>query len=39
MNVHASALAKTHQLDDDTSAFAQDVIGGLSQHPKGLSPK
>jgi len=39
MNVHAPALAKAHQLDADTSAFAQDVITGLSQHPKRLSPK
>ncbi len=39
MNVHAPALAKTHPLDDEASAFAQDVIDGLSQHPKQLSPK
>src|SRR5450432_873386 len=39
MNVHAAALAKTHRFDDRTSAFAGDVIDGLSQQPKQLSPK
>jgi len=39
MNVHAAALAKAQQFDDQTSAFAGDVIGDLSQHPKRLSPK
>ena len=39
MNVHAGALAKAHQFDEQTSAFAQDVIAGLSQQPKQLSPK
>lgn len=39
MNVHAPALAKAHRLDEQTSAFADDVIEGLSQHPKRLSPK
>ena len=39
MNVHAPALAKAHPLDETTSAFAGDVIGDLSQHPKRLSPK
>ena len=39
MNVHAAALAKTHRFDEQTSAFAGDVIDGLSQHPKRLSPK
>src|SRR3982751_5344332 len=39
MNVHAPALAKAHQLDDQASAFAIDVIEGLSQPPKRLSPK
>ena len=39
MNVHAAALAQTHQLDEQTSAFAGDVIGDLSQFPKRLSPK
>ena len=37
MNVHA--LAKAHHLDEQASAFAGDVIEGLSQHPKRLSPK
>jgi len=39
MNVHAPALAKAHRLDDRASAFASDVIEGLSQPPKRLSPK
>ncbi|MGB8401332.1 L-histidine N(alpha)-methyltransferase [Bradyrhizobium sp.] len=39
MNVHATALAKAHQFDQQTSAFAGDVIDDLSQHPKRLSPK
>ena len=39
MNVHAPALAKAHDLDEPTSAFADDVIGDLSQQPKRLSPK
>jgi dimethylhistidine N-methyltransferase len=39
MNVHAPALANTHQFDDATSAFAGDVIGDLAKHPKKLSPK
>jgi dimethylhistidine N-methyltransferase len=39
MNVHAAALAKAHRFDEQTSAFAHDVIGGLSQQPKRLSPK
>ena len=34
-----SALAKAHHLDEQASAFAGDVIEGLSQHPKRLSPK
>ncbi|MET0878007.1 MAG: L-histidine N(alpha)-methyltransferase, partial [Tardiphaga sp.] len=38
MNVRA-ALSQTHQLDEQTSAFAGDAIGGLSQFPKRLSPK
>jgi len=37
--VHAAALAKAHRFDEPTSAFASDVIDGLSQHPKRLSPK
>src|SRR3979490_105784 len=39
MNVHAAALAEAHPFDDQTLAFARDVIGDLSQHPKRLSPK
>ena len=39
MNVHATALAETHRLDEQTSAFARDVLDDLSQHPKRLSPK
>jgi dimethylhistidine N-methyltransferase len=39
MNVHAAALAKAHRFDEPTSAFALDVIEGLSQQAKRLSPK
>jgi dimethylhistidine N-methyltransferase len=39
MNMHAAAVAKAHRFDEQTSAFAHDVIEGLSQHPKRLSPK
>src|SRR5882757_7274638 len=39
MNVHAPALARTHPFDDQNSAFADDVIEGLAQYPKRLSPK
>jgi dimethylhistidine N-methyltransferase len=39
MNVHAPALADAHLPDEQTSAFARDAIGDLSQHPKRLSPK
>ena len=39
MNVHAPALAEAHHLDEQTSAFARDVIDDLSQYPKRLSPK
>jgi len=39
MNVHAPALAQAQPFDEQTSAFAGDVIGNLSQHPKRLSPK
>jgi dimethylhistidine N-methyltransferase len=39
MNVHAASLAKAHRFDDRTSAFASDVIEGLTQQPKRLSPK
>ena len=39
MNVHATALAETHHLDEPTFAFARDVIDDLSRAPKRLSPK
>src|SRR5947208_12233512 len=39
MNVHAAALAQAYQFDEQTSAFAGDVIGDLSQFPKSLAPK
>lgn len=39
MNVHAAALGKAHRFDEQTSAFARDVVDDLSQHPKRLSPK
>src|ERR1700709_2362679 len=39
MNVHAAALAKAHRFDQRTSAFAGDVIDGLTLRPKQLSPK
>ena len=39
MNLHAAALAKAYDFDEQTSTFAHDVLEGLSQHPKRLSPK
>src|SRR4030088_2218390 len=39
MNVHAPALAKAHCFDEQTSAFAGEVLEDFSQHPKRLSPK
>jgi dimethylhistidine N-methyltransferase len=39
MNVHTAALAKAQRFDEATSAFAQDVLEGLSLQPKRLSPK
>jgi len=39
MNVHASALAEAHLPDQQTSVFAREAIGDLSQRPKRLSPK
>jgi dimethylhistidine N-methyltransferase len=39
MNVHATALADAHLPDEQTSIFARDALGDLSQHPKRLSPK
>src|SRR3954468_482958 len=39
MNVHAAALAKAHRFDERSSAFANDVIEGLSRAQKCLPPK
>src|SRR4029079_6487982 len=39
MNVHRPALAKAHRFEEQTSAFAKDVLDGLSHHPKQLPPK
>jgi dimethylhistidine N-methyltransferase len=39
MNVRAPALAEAQRFDEQTSPFADDVLEGLSQHPKRLSPK
>jgi dimethylhistidine N-methyltransferase len=39
MNVYAPALAKAHRFEEQTSAFASDVLDGLSRHPKRLAPK
>src|SRR5437868_6822784 len=39
MNVHAAALAKADRFDEQTSAFAHEVVEGLSQQPKRLPPK
>jgi dimethylhistidine N-methyltransferase len=39
MSAHAAALAKAHRFDEQSSAFARDVIEDLSQQPKRLSPK
>ncbi|MGX9430386.1 L-histidine N(alpha)-methyltransferase [Bradyrhizobium sp. LeoA1S1] len=39
MNVHTRTLAKAYAFDEQTAAFAEDVIGHLAQHPKHLSPK
>jgi dimethylhistidine N-methyltransferase len=39
MNVHASALGEAHLPDQQTSVFAREAIGDLSQRPKRLSPK
>ncbi len=39
MNVYAPALAKAHPFEEQTSAFASDVLNGLSKHPKQLAPK
>ncbi len=39
MNIHATALASTRLVDQKDTTFAQDVIAGLTQQPKQLSPK
>jgi dimethylhistidine N-methyltransferase len=39
MNVYAPAFAEAHRLEEQTSAFASDVLDGLSAHPKRLPPK
>jgi dimethylhistidine N-methyltransferase len=39
MNVHAAAVAKARRFDERTSAFARDVIEGLSRPKKTLPPK
>ncbi|MBN8962882.1 MAG: L-histidine N(alpha)-methyltransferase [Rhizobiales bacterium] len=39
MNAHVAALAKAQRFDPQTSAFAADVLDGLSRQPKQLSPK
>jgi dimethylhistidine N-methyltransferase len=39
MNVHAAALAEAHLPDEQTTTFARDAIGDLSQRHKRLSPK
>jgi dimethylhistidine N-methyltransferase len=39
MNVHAAALAEAQRFDERTSTFAGDVLEGLTQRPKRLSPK
>ena len=39
MNVHAAGLAEAHRFDEQTSAFARDVVEHLAEQPKRLSPK
>lgn len=39
MNVHATALTSSPLVDQKDTTFAQDVITGLTQQPKRLSPK
>lgn len=39
MSMHMSALANAHLPDEQTSAFAKDVVAGLSESRKQLSPK
>ncbi|WP_322517996.1 L-histidine N(alpha)-methyltransferase [Rhodopseudomonas palustris] len=39
MNMHVAVHARAHQLDPQTQTFAADVLDGLSQPQKSLSPK
>ncbi|MBB1091114.1 L-histidine N(alpha)-methyltransferase [Rhodopseudomonas palustris] len=39
MNMHVAVHARAHQLDPQTQIFAADVLDGLSQPQKSLSPK
>ncbi len=39
MNVHVTALANAPLVDQKDTTFAEDVIAGLTQQPKRLSPK
>lgn len=39
MNIHVTALADRHQLDRIDTSFGDDVLEGLAQQPKQLSPK
>jgi len=39
MNMHVAVQARAHQLDPQTQTFAADVLDGLSQPQKSLSPK
>jgi len=39
MNIHVSARSERDELNSIDPAFAQDVISGLSQSPKKISPK
>jgi dimethylhistidine N-methyltransferase len=39
MNIHVATGANDHHPDDARSAFARDVVTGLTQQPKQLPPK
>jgi len=39
MNVHAAALAKAHRFDEQTSAFARDVLDDFVATPKAAVTK
>ncbi len=39
MNAHVASIARSAKLDERTTAFASDVVDGLSETPKRLSPK